>query len=647
MGSLTQAAGAAKAVHTERMRHSLLVALLAIAAASSWGSVATAPALSAIQGMSAEQWHEGSASGSPAAAGAQLPSVGNMAEVPAERWLRRAYAVAGARAGFGDYLVDNVDVPSLQETWAAISILPALPPTSQGKPSLTVEWIDSLRLPDGLYDDPTTEAPVLLETSWALGILNALGAEPETCDATLATLVAAADECTQKLDGEGHGSGSGTLGELSLIMHSIELLRGNTFLTGDASLARVRRTVSGLLVAALQDEQELSADAREDAWTWQLTLLVAKTHEAKSPELVRKALTQHLQRISSWPSGFVAEQQLLDLVDVSGRVFGWAALPLDVHALITGYLAATALAMPPSGAYEWSFEEWSWVDPALNTARAHLYALVGEEALGHEAIAEAMDGLRCARGWSTLVEALPSIDFTYFGTRLALRYGAQFVDYGRVAEYARSSLADPEATAQDLLYGARTLLALASFSAEDRAGVDARIAALGEDAVNADSYWLAPLLIEANIVPSGATRNALESAFDEFLPSLSEPQIGSLRLLAQLFTLLGKPSDDVLTDILRAAHSLAVPGAGFRWTSAAPLADLASTYCAVELFATVGRPDELDVGTLREFVQSCWVAPGFRLLRASDDPSGEEAYVDLFTTYMGVQVLSILGEADP
>lgn len=177
--------------------------------------------------------------------------------------------------------------------------------------------------------------------------------------------------------------------------------------------------------------------------------------------------------------------------------------------------------------------------------------------------------------------------------------------------------------------------------------MDARIVALGEDAANADSYWIAPLLLEVGMVPGGAVRSALESAFNECLASLSEPEIGTLRLLAQLSTLLGKSSDDSLTDILRAAHSLAVPEAGFRWTSAAPLADLASTYCAVELFATVGRLDELEVGTLREFVRSCWEAPGFRLLRVSDDPSGEGAYVDLFTTYMGVQALSILGESSP
>lgn len=438
------------------MRLSLLVTLLAIVAATASDGVGTALALNAIQGMSAEQRSGGSASCSLAAAGVQLPGIDGMAEAPVERWLQRAYAVAGPRAGFGDYPVDNVDLPSLQETWAAIAILPALAATAEGKLPLTAEWIDSLRLPDGLYDDPTTEAPVLLETSWALGSLNALDAEPGARDVTLATLVAAADEC---VDGEGRDGGSSTLGELSLIMRSIEVLRGNTFLTSDASLARVRSAVSGLLVAALQDEQVLSADALEDARMWLLTLLVAKTHEAKSPELVRNALTQQLQRIPSWPSGVVAEQQLLDLVDVSGRVFGWADLPSDVRALITAYLAATALAMPPSGAYEWSFGEWSWVDPALNTSRAHLYALVGEEAPGHEAIAEAIDGLRCARGWSTLVEALPSIDFTYFGTRLALRYETQFVDYGLVTEYARSSLADPAATAQDLLYAVRTLLA--------------------------------------------------------------------------------------------------------------------------------------------------------------------------------------------
>jgi hypothetical protein len=580
--------------------------------------------------------------------GLQLANIAYIDGAVLKRWLERAYSSSDGRAGFGDYPAENLDLPSLQQTWAAISILRASSSIAHSPDlPLTLEWVGSLRLPDGLYDDPVTQAPVLLETLWALSILDALDSEPGDRKVTLATLLDGARRCTQQANSANHEAVVGQLSDLSLIMSSIALIEGSAFLTSDPSLAEVRDGILDLLSAFPAVDASPWSVSAESSEEWLLALLGARLSGEQTSEAIRDALSRYIETIPNCASGAAAEQQLLTLVEVSRMVFGWADLPAWVLARIRAYIDKTARLMPPSGAYGWSFEGWSWVDPALNNSRARLYMLVGEENPGREVLAQAIACLKCPTGWSTLIEAIPSIDFTYFGTRIALASGACSVDYSGVKAFARSVLADAQATSQDLLYGVRTLLALGCYSANDRAGVAARIAAIDEDAVKAETYWLAPLLAAARIVPVEETSLALRSASREFFPALAAPQIGSLRLLTQLNLLLGESSGTSLDDILRAAHVLAVPGQGFRWSMTAPFPELASVYCATELFAAAGRLSDLEVDVLREFVRSCWEAPGFSLARPSDIPSAEDSYIDLFTTYMGVQILSLLDEYSP
>jgi hypothetical protein len=56
------------------------------------------------------------------------------------------------------------------------------------------------------------------------------------------------------------------------------------------------------------------------------------------------------------------------------------------------------------------------------------------------------------------------------------------------------------------------------------------------------------------------------------------------------------------------------------------------------------RLDAATADVLRAFAESCWDRQGFSIMRPEDDPSGEMRYMDLFTTYMGIQILSLLDE---
>ncbi|MEW5826275.1 MAG: prenyltransferase/squalene oxidase repeat-containing protein [Candidatus Bipolaricaulota bacterium] len=562
------------------------------------------------------------------------------------RWLSRAYVESQTSGGFGDYPLENLDVATLHQTHAALEIIGQVGPGAVQSPAATLSWVASLRKSGGMYDDPGTNAPILLETLWAVSVVRVLAGPALEVDQTAGALMAAL-EAALILESRSDGCATAHLSDAALAAAALERLLGSVFLQTAPQLA-TSREIAASLVGRLRSGPDggtwRSLEGERDAL---LARVLACLLGSGTPRVASDILSQDLAALEGTQSDLPPESVVRALLDTCCLVWGWRDLPQRIQSSLQSYLAATLHRCGADGAYAWSNPWGVWVDPALNADRAALYAMAGDENPGTPALSRALDRLACHLGWSSLIQAIPGPDYTYFGVRLCSALGGCGGDETKLAAGARATLGDPASSAQDLLYGFRTLVALGLWEGADRAALVGRLEEWPPDDVHRDIYWLAPLHAEAAIAPARDARQALIATAFELTSGEGFPQMAQLRLLAYIVTLVGEDAGASEREIVRWVLALSTEDGGFRWSLGSSSPDLPSTYCAAELLALLGALGEARCDAMAAFVATCWREPGFLPLRPADIPRGEEFAIDLFTTYMGLQVLELLAAERP
>ncbi len=558
------------------------------------------------------------------------------------RWLARSYSETEQRAAFGEYPAENLDVATLHQTRAAIRILLSDVP-SQPLPPIATRWIESLRTPDGLYDDPSTSAPLLLETYWALDILAALGMTParpaEVYQAALSAVppIDALDaSCTAKdlltALGDGHDAAG-----------CLEALAGRAALAQDLALGPLRVALDRILSIWRLDPAPYAAWTLDDLVAPMAATLLARISGAATSPQARAILVELLAREPEYPAGFLWESDYVALLEASQDAFGWSEAPDDVCSAVASYLERTE---PPrhGRGYGSTIDGWSWVDPPLNVCRTQLYKIIGARDPVLPSMLHTMERLSCPDGWSSAECAIPNPDWTYFCTRIAGAIGASGVDWEKVAAYARACLCEPDQGPETLLASVRTLTYLGVLSDADRAAVLAFVdgSRASESGSDRGLEYAAAILDAIDASPSDAMRELLAVRAARLSADLPTLRPSGLLGLARLHKLLGE--DVVPADPLRATIAqLAVPSGGYRLNAASPVADLMSTYYCVAACAVLDCLDALDADQTREYVFACWSSYGFQLARPQDAAViGGVTEPDLVSTYMAFDILDRL-----
>jgi len=563
-----------------------------------------------------------------------------------EQWLHLAYVESQDRAGFGDYPIEVLDTPSLYSTSGAVAILSALgvPIPDEG---LIAGWIQLLQTDRGLYDDPSVDAPPLVETFWALSALHELGHAPDDLQLIRDTLLGFLDSdgLAQAVD----GSGATTLSaRLSAAWQIVRCLSEAEMLEDDTVRARLETTLARCLTIFSEMQQEIASlpawssdDSFQLAWT--MTNLIAAIDPNSLPECGCNFLRQQLEALECAPVDFLGPEMICPLLDAAAVVLGWEPLPNRVVACVESYLVErVSPTLEPLGAFGWTNSWGMWVDPMMNVGYIGLYGRTGSEYPDREGLLAALEVAHIATGWVRVVLAVPHPDFTYFGVTLCRAIGATFFSAEKLIQSALMTIDDPNSDLQDLLYSVRILKNLGHFGASERSSIEFVIARMAQSDLEDGAYWLVPLALEASITPTGNTRAILEDRLqNDLVLGLREAPLLMLRELALLRQLLDDGPEP--SEIAEAVLSLQSPAGGFLSRPFAPYPDLLSTLSALQVLDRLGQIDNTTSDSCRQWVETCHDPPGYGLVSPGDLSAGSEEYhADLYTTYMGFAIRGIL-----
>jgi hypothetical protein len=557
-----------------------------------------------------------------------------------QRWLARACSVSRSEAAFGDYPGENLDVPSLHQTRAAIRTLLSEVP-AQPLPSVSTSWISSLRTPDGLYDDPTTDAPILMETYWALDILAAVGSAPENPADVRHALLATMPPIDAFSASSSAEDLVAALGDGSLSARCLEALEGRSAVDQDHALAELRDALDRILSIWQTSAKPRPTWTESDQVAPEAAVLSAWISGTTASPQAQAILVDLATRALDYPSGFLGESAFAGLLEACARALSWNGVPSEVKGVVSSYLERTEPADTDWQGYGHTIGEWSWVDPSLNVYRTQLYAATGRRNPVLPSVLRVLDDLRCPGGWSTLICAIPDPDWTYYGTRIARATGASGIQWDKVAAYARRCLSEPDQDLRALLSSVRTLTCLGALEEADRAAVLGRVEepfGSGPES-DLDAEVAAALLNAIGASPSDALRGLLVGRAVGLFADIQMLRPRALSELVRLHRLLGE--SDVPAEPLRAAIArLATPSGGYRLNPASPAAELMSTYYCVEACTALDCLDTPDADEVRRFVLTCWSAYGFQFARPEDAAAlGGVSEPDLVSTYMAVDIL--------
>jgi len=562
-----------------------------------------------------------------------------------EQWLRLAYVETEDQAGFGDLPIEVPWTPTLYSTSAAVLIRTALDaPIRDGH--AIASWIGSLRTPDGLYDDPSEGAPILIETYWALSALRALDAIPDDSVLTHESLVRLIDR-----DGLAPPVGEGEPTLLARLLGAWQVIRCLHEL-GTLGSDPMRQRLQPTLDQCLLQLEESAGQARncrpwsqEEGCTLSSTALrfICAIEPSLLPEAGEELLQYQLNAIADAPTDFIGSIYITELLEAAERYYGWSTIPGGVSSAIRVYLHnRVAPSLEPFGAFGWGNTWGIWLDPQMNIAYASLFHRIEEIHPYSARLLGALDAARIEAGWVRMAIAVPHPDYTYFGLTLCRAIEANFHDEKKLVRNATSILEGSESTLQDLLYAVRILKDLCRFGLAEREMLSSRIGLLWESQLVEDAYWLVRLVLESGIEPTGDIRAVLETrARQGAEPRLEDRPMLWLRESAWLLTILATDCFDP-QEIVETVISLQSPEGGFLSRSQAPYPDLFSTLCAVETLAELGELNRISASHCLKWVERCYDSPGYLPASPLDVSDDEQGYADLYTTYMAVRIKEIL-----
>jgi len=577
--------------------------------------------------------------------GVALPGGGDSHNL--EQWLRLAYVETEYRAGFGDYPAELLKQPTLYSTSSAVAILLTL-----GVPIFDVEsvvdWVETLRLENGLYDDPMEGAPILFETEWALATLRHLGAtsaQAQRLQDTLLDMIESDGLASPVYDGE-DPTFSARLHELWQI---VRCLREMDVLQDMSVRAALQLSLDRCL--GLLDEQRTPGEWQpwsEDDTSGLVrtcTKIICAIDAAQLPSRFIDFLDQQLAAIAFAPIDFTGSGRICDVLDVAAEVHGWTTIPEYVAATIREYLTVNVQqSLGPLGAFGWTRSWGAWIDPHMNVRYVELHQRVKQPYSNQQALLDAFDSARIEGGWVRMVLCGPSQDYSYFGLSMARFIGSTAFSEEKLAANAMKAIEDSDSSLQDLLYAARTLKAVGRFKDEERAEIARAIDRMFSRDLFEGAYWLVRLVYEAELAPTGTLLVILE---DRLLADIEQTQIRNsvllLRELAWLQAILGASASESQA-LIDALLELEGPTGGFFVRQEAPFADMLSTLAALEALSVLGAVEQISAARCLDWLEHCFVGPGYLLATREDvaATSTDEEYADSYATYMAVRIRELL-----
>jgi len=561
------------------------------------------------------------------------------------RWMDLSFVEADDFAGYGPYPPELLVSPALYWTHGAVQILSSLARPIENSRQVG-DFVRSLEQTNGMYDDAATDAPVFMETLWALRVLRLLEEPPRSPEAVRNGLL-------ENLRGLALDPAIidrhliQQLADAMLIVQGLQQLDGKEAVSSYPESRRVSEAARQVLLEhplTAADCLLWNTGPAFDAF-WLAARLVSAVNPRSMPNHAVECLERCANGIPTASGDFIITAQIANLVEMLGAVQEWTNMPSCTRNDIRDFLTNRVFpSICDIGGYGWR-NAWNGgvIDTPANVRLVQLCAQVGVDYPHTQALVAALDLVRVHDGWIPRDLATPSPHMTYYALIMLTDAGLSPPSPTKVASYLRSFFRSPGESLRNLFHAAIGRILLGEERGAVRDEVLASLSASPSIELAEEPEWLTALLfhfqlsVETSAIDSVLTARAIELA--DYFQQTSDPRMFMLHEMAQLASILQRdivPRDALLSAIL----ALEAEGGGFLAIDGSPIADTGSTLEAIEALSALQAADAIPAETCRRFVERCSVPPGFSFAPPEELVAlNEDVYVDLLTSATAVRLL--------
>jgi prenyltransferase beta subunit len=563
-------------------------------------------------------------------------------------WLDLSRSELDGHAGYGYIAPSDLLKPYLYWTHGALEIMEALSYPVEGSEAVK-SWVMTLRSESGLFDDPSSNAPDLLETYWALRSLRLLGMDPESLPHIAESLLirmpsVQTTSCT--LDPQ-------TVDRLSGAMLLAKCLREITeeHVAGRlpqasalrALAARVLQDQDGALRSSPPWEQSTEFDG-----IWLACRIMSLVDPGGlTPAAISFLVTQALH-LEDAPAGFHGVAMIADLIEMIGSLAGEEDMLQRLIEDTRVYLATRILpGLGAVGGFEVTNSTGGrYPDPQMNAVLVRLCVAVDVDYPHAGLLISETNRSRLAAGWGPRILCPHDPELTYEALLIMTHAGVAIREPEKVSAYLWSVLSS-EGSLRDTLAAARGLALLGEDSGTIRTQALAAVREKTSVDLLMDSEWLVDFLYHLDIDPdTPALAHAVDVRMREMFEHIGEtssPRMFALHEIALLGCVLGE-SPLSREELVAAILELESETGGFRAISFSPVADIFSTREAVEALVALDSTDLIPARGCLSFVAACRLSPGYALGVPSELRAlGDLVEADLHTTAEAVSIMQLLG----
>ncbi|MEO0248232.1 MAG: prenyltransferase/squalene oxidase repeat-containing protein [candidate division WOR-3 bacterium] len=563
------------------------------------------------------------------------------------RWLEMGYVEDADSAAFASVDVRFLRYPNLYSTYSVVRILTTLGEGIEDASAIG-GWLLSMQKEDGSFDDSLNDLPILIETYWAVSILNDLNIAPPNKDGIVRFVCS-----LRKTDGffSPDTSLGGSAEEQALVAtaYAIKLL----LLVDSVKIAPCLQGMPETLLNHLHSHRPQEFSLEDEKGYFIVLGALARLSPRSISPLFLSDLGQAVNNVPSLPADPASLSYVNELYDVAislGRTE-----TKEIHGNLRQYVVDRLL--PASEAqigYLWTPGP---PDPMLTYLMLRLFHGAGVPYPRQADLLHLLSKYRVRSGWLTFVHPLPDPESTYYALRIADQIGYPGYDDTKISAYLRRFVQPRSASEMDLrgVYFAVQGLALLHQSPERPTRValqemaETKFFSLPEEEREGEVLWL----IRSAGVLGWALSDALQEQVSQGVqPRLSRLSSSSYRMrdLYEIFllqTILGVEivrEEEITAKVLH----LKSPEGGFLARTMAPGPDIHSTRFALEILSAFHALGGIDRSTTRNFVLSCRDDFGFNIVPVSAIAASPDVYgslsPDFSSTYDGFRILEILSQ---
>lgn len=560
-------------------------------------------------------------------------------------WLELSYQEWEEYAGFGR--VDEIYLrnPNLYATFGTLSILHETNQTIDNHDQIAA-WINSLQTENGAYDDPLSNAPLLVETFWALQSLHYLNQAPSAPTAVTTFLRSCMIPNGLFIFDCGQGQTTGDEDAISttyFAISSLDMLGAvNSF-----DLSSTQQELSAFVSAHLSDSTLTLADESTGLVISAITSL-ALINQNALPAGTTDWLTHKLSDINDLPSEFISvlkTRQLLEVVDLLN-------LPqIKDTETLSAWVEEKVLPLQSDNG---GFGSNKTIDPVLTFEAMRVIHFCSLTYPDFAKLSTALTAHTLQGGWATFLSFDLSSEATFYAVTLAQQLAVMNTfNMTKIETFTFHILTTGEvpsgedtsaATASDIYYALLTSQQLSRELTPDQ--TESVRTTLSQLELAASPVEIANFLWvtrQTGYEPSSTQLAVVDSAVNDVMTLHDQGQdtIQGLRMLYEgKKTLhLNQVSDDVIREGLLA---LQTTDGSFMRLSTTAKGDISATNIAISILHDMDAIKSADTAATRQFVQNSKLDTGIGYFPF--DPAATEEFpgANLKSTYEGVAILNLL-----